>query len=249
MAVKRMRVFAGPNGSGKTTIFKGILEEEKIQLGIYVNADDLEKELNLKNSINFSDFNLSITEEQLTVFFKESSFSPIKRQEPDLWKKLTITDNCFICKAKIDSYLAADLAEFIRQQLLLAGNSFTYETVMSYPGKIDFLQQAIQKGYKVYLYYIATVDPEININRVNVRVAQDGHMVSPEIIRKRYYKSLENLKNAVMKTNRAYIFDNSQVQAKLIAEITEGSVVYLNDVNDVPIWVDDYLLQKNKEVT
>lgn len=244
-----MRVFAGPNGSGKTTIFKGILEEEKIQLGIYVNADDLEKELNLKNSINFSDFNLSITEEQLTVFFKESSFSPIKRQEPDLWKKLTITDNCFICKAKIDSYLAADLAEFIRQQLLLAGNSFTYETVMSYPGKIDFLQQAIQKGYKVYLYYIATVDPEININRVNVRVAQDGHMVSPEIIRKRYYKSLENLKNAVMKTNRAYIFDNSQVQAKLIAEITEGSVVYLNDVNDVPIWVDDYLLQKNKEVT
>ncbi len=36
-----MRVFAGPNGSGKTTIFKGILEEEKIQLGIYINADDL----------------------------------------------------------------------------------------------------------------------------------------------------------------------------------------------------------------
>jgi predicted ABC-type ATPase len=39
MSIKRMRVFAGPNGSGKTTIFKGILSKEKIQLGVYVNAD------------------------------------------------------------------------------------------------------------------------------------------------------------------------------------------------------------------
>ena len=41
MSVKRMRVFAGPNGSGKTTIFKSLLWGEQIQLGIYVNADDV----------------------------------------------------------------------------------------------------------------------------------------------------------------------------------------------------------------
>ena len=39
---KRMRIFAGPNGSGKTTIFKALLNEEKIGLGVYVNADDIE---------------------------------------------------------------------------------------------------------------------------------------------------------------------------------------------------------------
>jgi predicted ABC-type ATPase len=43
MAAKRMRVFAGPNGSGKTTIFKGILNESKVNLGIYVNADEIEE--------------------------------------------------------------------------------------------------------------------------------------------------------------------------------------------------------------
>lgn len=51
MAAKRMRVFAGPNGSGKTTIFKGMLAREAIQLGVYVNADEIELHLaQLKNT-------------------------------------------------------------------------------------------------------------------------------------------------------------------------------------------------------
>lgn len=40
MGVKRMRVFAGLNGSGKTTIIKSLLGE--IGFGVYVNADDIE---------------------------------------------------------------------------------------------------------------------------------------------------------------------------------------------------------------
>ncbi len=87
----------------------------------------------------------------------------------------------------MDSYLAADLAEFIRQRILTEGLSFTYETVMSHPGKIHFFQKALSKGYRVYLYYIATVDPDINISRVNLRVAQDGHAVLPDVVRSRYF--------------------------------------------------------------
>ena len=49
-----MRVFAGPNGSGKTTIFKGILNESKVNLGIYVNADEIEETLRKNSSIVFS---------------------------------------------------------------------------------------------------------------------------------------------------------------------------------------------------
>jgi predicted ABC-type ATPase len=242
MSVKRMRVFAGPNGSGKTTIFTGILAEEKINLGVYVNADDIEKELAFSNSLDFTKYQLTVTEEQLRHFFRVSTFSPIKRQEPDLCDKLSVDRNNLKINTKVDSYLAADLAEFIRQQLLEVGISFTYETVMSHPGKIDFFRQALDKNYRVYLYYIATEDPDINISRVNVRVAQNGHAVSPDVIRNRYYKSLQNLKNAVKQTNRAFIFDNSQKQARLIAEITDGSDVVLNDVTDTPAWVMEYLL-------
>ncbi len=233
-----MRVFAGPNGSGKTTIFKGILEEEKINLGVYVNADDIEIALRNGKTNRLSDYQVSIPETKSQTCFSESNFSPIKRNESDLWEKVKIINNEFICITYVDSYLAADLAEFIRQQLLANDISFTFETVMSHPGKINFLQDARNNGFKVYLYYIATEDPDINISRVNVRVAQDGHSVSPEVIRNRYYRSLANLKEAVKQTNRAYIFDNSQSKAFLIAEINNGTDVAMNDAIEVPNWVE-----------
>ncbi len=118
MPIKRMRVFAGPNGSGKTTIFKGILFENKVDLGIYVNADEIEAELSTKNEIDFSKFQIFVSNDELVQFFRTSLFSPIKRNEPDLWRLLKVNDNVLTTSSTIDSYLAADIAEFIRKCLL-----------------------------------------------------------------------------------------------------------------------------------
>jgi predicted ABC-type ATPase len=197
MTVKRMRVFAGPNGSGKTTIIKSLLAE--IPFGVYVNADDIESLLKETGVLRFETYQLIVTQTQLQAFFKVSSFSPLRRKESDLWSKLNVKENILHINTTVDSYLAADLAEFIRQQLLANHISFTYETVMSHESKIVFMQQAKDKDYRVYLYFIATEDPEINISRVNIRVAQHGHAVAPDIIRNRYYKSLQHLKEAVKK--------------------------------------------------
>ena len=93
MSVKRMRVFAGPNGSGKTTIFKGTLANYGVKLGVYVNADEIEKELTNLKTINFSDYQLTISNHQLKDFFKFSTFSPIKRNEPNIWELLEVSDN------------------------------------------------------------------------------------------------------------------------------------------------------------
>ncbi len=241
MSAKRMRVFAGPNGSGKTTIFKELLKENEIPLGVYVNADEIEATLQERSKIDFSTYDLMVTGDDLKSFFKNSRFAPVKRKELDLWTRVDVQQNQFTTTAHIDSYLSADLAEFIRQQLLSHNISFTYETVMSYPGKIDFLQEAMNKGYRVYLYFIATEDPDINISRVRLRVSQQGHAVSPEVVRSRYYRSLKNLKAAVQHTSRAYIFDNSEKEAKLVAEITEGTEVRLNNPLIIPNWVAAYL--------
>jgi predicted ABC-type ATPase len=240
MAIKRMRVFAGPNGSGKTTIFKELLAD-KANLGVYVNADDIQAELEIDKQLNFDTYQLSVTNEQIQNFFMGSKFSPVKRNELDLWEKVHVSDNVFRVNSFVDSYLAADLAEFIRQMLLENDISFTYETVMSHPGKVDFLKLAQSKGYRVYLYFIATVDPAININRVQVRVKQHGHGVDSATIEKRYYKSLGNLRSAVKWTNRTFIFDNSQERAKFIAEITDGNQVKLNRPEDLTAWSVKYL--------
>ena len=201
MATKRMRVFAGPNGSGKTTIVKSLQSE--IPFGVYVNADDIESLLKESKVLLFNAYQISVSQAELQDFFKKSQFAPLKRKEKDLWSKLFIKENVLHIDTKVDSYLAADLAKFIRQQLLANDISFTYETVMSHESKIDFLQQAREKEYRVYLYFIATEDPEINVSRVNIRVAQHGHYVEPALITNRYYKSLTHLKEAVKKSNRA----------------------------------------------
>ncbi|MEO6151511.1 MAG: hypothetical protein ABIP28_15175 [Mucilaginibacter sp.] len=45
----RLRVFAGPNGSGKSTVIKKIREtqvyDNKLDIGIYINADDIAKKI------------------------------------------------------------------------------------------------------------------------------------------------------------------------------------------------------------
>lgn len=240
---KRIRVFAGPNGSGKSTIINQVIAKlEQRRLGVIVNADEIEKSLKRHGQISFSDFQLTIQETQVHSFFQKSNFSPEYRNEPDLWKQIKVQDNIFQFGGNIDSYLAADLADFIRNCLVDEGISFSFETVMSHAGKLDFLKLAKTKGYKIYLYYIATEDPKINISRVLLRVSQHGHPVDPDVVTKRFYKSLENLKPAVLLFDSSFIFDNSGKGAQLIAKVENEPVLIIIDENYVPSWFDKYLL-------
>lgn len=241
MATKRMRIFAGPNGSGKTTIVKSLQPE--IPFGVYVNADDIESLLKASKVLLFNTYQLSIDQTEIQSFFRISKFSPIKRNEPDLWKKLVVKENVLHINTTIDSYLSADIADFIRCKLMDNEISFTYETVMSHESKIEFIQLAKDNGYRIYLYFIATEDPEINISRVNVRVAQMGHAVYPETIRDRYFRSLGNLKRAVKLSDRAYVWDNSGMASLLIAEIANGQDVKIVDTDKVPNWFMKYLAE------
>jgi predicted ABC-type ATPase len=137
----------------------------------------------------------------------------------------------------VNSYFASVLSDFIRHQLLVAGISFTFETVMSSRDKVDFLQKAQAAGFRTYLYFVATEDPEINVDRVRHRVVTGGHPVPEDKIRDRYTRSLELLIDAVTYSNRAYIFDNStdDQEHAWIAEVTDGLVIELKS-SEMPAW-------------
>jgi glycosidase len=96
-------------------------------------------------------FNIDVNQDELIQFFQFSKFAPTKRNEKNLFEKLEVRNNFLYVNTSIDSYLAADLAEFIRQKLIQMRKSFTYETVMSHPSKIDFMKFAMEQGFKVYL--------------------------------------------------------------------------------------------------
>ena len=121
---------------------------------------------------------------------------------------------------------------------------FTIETVMSDVRKMDYIRLAKQSGYRIYLYFVSTQDVEINIGRVAQRVQLGGHDVPREKIIRRYTKSLENVYDCLKLCDRAYFFDNSAAQWRMLAEYDaeSGSLSVLKE--SVPEWFDEYVLRK-----
>lgn len=237
---RRLRMFAGPNGSGKSTIFNQI--HEKFDVGVYLNADDLEKDLKRRDEIdleNFSIQNVNID------FFNNfvNSHSLTKKAMKDGYKiNLEINNNKIISKSlNTNSYEASLIVDFIRKLLFIEGKKFSFETVMSHHSKIDILNIAKENYYKTYLYFISTESEKINISRVKQRVILGGHPVEEDKIKERYYKSLYLLKEAVKNSFRSFIFDNSEKETKLILEVEKGENILFHN-KEIPKWVDKFLL-------
>ncbi len=121
---------------------------------------------------------------------------------------------------------AANMAAERREQYLREARNFAFETVLSMPDKIDFIQRAKQAGYFVRLFFVGTDDPSINAKRVALRVMEGGHDVPISKIIARYTRSLANCSQAVRIADRAYIYDNSvdQAPARLLFRASDGKL-------------------------
>lgn len=235
-----MRMFAGPNGSGKSTI-KSVIGSEL--LGIYINPDEIEQAIRNCDFLDLTEYGVVTASSEILSFFQNSPFLIHKNLADDA-ATLRFSDNKLIFHdVSVNSYFASVAADYIRHKLLAAGVTFTFETVMSSQDKIDFLRKAQEAGYRTYLYYVATEDPEINISRVENRVKAGGHPVAKGKIVSRYKRSLDFLADAVLYSNRAYIFDNSCHQKVWVAEITDGDVIELK-ADSMPYWFKTHLWDK-----
>ena len=97
----------------------------------------------------------------------------------------------------------------MREECIANGHSLIFETVLSAPDKISFIQQAKQKGYFIRLFFIGTDTPQINAARIAYRVMNGGHDVPIQKIISRYYKSIANCSLLVPVVDRLYVYDNS----------------------------------------
>ncbi|SPL69581.1 zeta toxin [Acinetobacter stercoris] len=242
----RIRMFAGPNGSGKSTI-KEYLPAH--QIGAYLNADELEKVLVLERRLDLSDYHPELSTYELITFLKKKKRKKNNQTVSLLSTEPHIENHHIIEFAmhEIDSYLAARIIDFIRLEFLRLKVSFTFETVMSHESKIEFLKKAQEQGFRVYLYYVATVDPIINIGRVKYRVESGGHDVPEQKIRDRYDRSMNLLMSAIDVSNRAYLFDNSKdgEKASFLAEIENAEILKINpSVERFPKWFVDRVLKE-----
>ncbi|MEN9355254.1 MAG: hypothetical protein RL318_2579 [Fibrobacterota bacterium] len=240
METPRLRMFAGPNGSGKSTIQSVIRPE---LLGITINPDELEKEIAQFDFLDLEHYGIHTTAEEILGHFRNSSLLE-KADLLDEVEELRFNDGKLSFRAVgVNSYYASVAADFLRRKLVQRSASFTFETVMSSPDKVAFLQAAKARGYRTYLYYVATEDPIINLSRVRNRVRQGGHPVPDDKVISRYERSLALLAEAVRHTDRAYIFDNSSHSKVWLAEVTDGRELSFK-ADRMPAWFKTALWDK-----
>lgn len=236
----RLRMFAGPNGSGKST-FKSIIRPEL--LGTFINPDEIEKKIKDYNFLDLEDYGIKTTEKEILNFFFESKLLKNAELLDDAHQLHFNNGKLSFFNARVNSYFASVASDFIRHKLVECSKSFTFETVMSFPDKVEFLRTAQSRGYRTYLYYVATEDPAINISRVRYRVRMGGHSVPEDKIVSRYKRSLDLLKEVIPFTNRAYIFDNSTHEHIWLAEITDGHLLEMK-TDLIPAWLKKSLGSK-----
>lgn len=240
--IKRLRMFAGPNGSGKTTLFDTF--SRLYSSGPFVNADIFEKMLRESGLIDLNKFGLKSNASQLDYFLSEEASKSLllKAKNEGYTVDLTINEDFIVNKTKnTNSYEAALAASFVRSLLVKAKKSFSFETVLSHPGKIKELQLAKEQGYRTYLYFVCVDDVSINVSRVEKRIEKGGHPVEPKRVEKRYTDTLKNLYAAVKTCDRgAYLFDNSGGALVLVAQVVSGNMILL--VDNPPNWFKKYLL-------
>ena len=61
--------------------------------------------------------------------------------------------------------------------------------------------------------------------RIKNRVEKGGHNIADEIVEKRYYESLENLKQVILKFDEIYFYDNSE-KYKNIFSVMDNKIFY-----------------------
>jgi predicted ABC-type ATPase len=227
-------MFAGPNGSGKSTLKSVLLPE---LLGAYLNPDEIEATIKRTGWLQTADFGVTTAAQDIIPFFSAARLLLDNNLQVATQRLIFKDGRLEFPGIEVNSYWASVAVDFLQHRLTGQNASFTFETVMSHPGKIEILRAAQRAGYRTYLYFIATDDPAINLSRVRNRVKLGGHSVPEDKIITRYHRSLALLPDAIRATNRAYIFDNSGGKGEhtWLAEITDGKTLELK-TNLMPAW-------------
>lgn len=99
------------------------------------------------------------------------------------------------------------------------GESFAFETTLSGLIYARLIPKWRQLGFRVKLIYLSLPDSQMAVERVAYRVAQGGHFISEDVIRRRFDAGWLNFHSRYkLLVNAWALYDNSQPQPVLIEE-------------------------------
>lgn len=91
------------------------------------------------------------------------------------------------------------------------------ETVLSTGKYRRLVEKAKARDFEICLVYIFLRSAELQIERIKARVAKGGHRVPDDKVRSRRARSFAQLPWFFWQADRAWIFDNSESEPKLVA--------------------------------
>ncbi len=112
------------------------------------------------------------------------------------------------------------------------GVDFAFETTLSGTSYARLIKELKIKGYSVHLFYLWIPSTELAIQRIKDRVAEGGHNVPAEDVRRRFYRGINNFFNIYEPLPDSWmIFDNSMARPALIAKRKNGREEVFNHVS------------------
>jgi predicted ABC-type ATPase len=108
--------------------------------------------------------------------------------------------------------------------------SFAFETTCAGRSHARTLRTCRAIGYRITLFFLWLPSPEVAVSRVARRVRQGGHNIPPDVIRRRYWAGLRNMKDLYLPlAHAALIVDNSDEEGALIAEREPDAPLVIHD--------------------
>ena len=124
-----------------------------------------------------------------------------------------------------DQIKAAKIAINLRNNCFQYGKSFNEETTLTGKTILKNIDKAKEQGYELQLFYVGLNSSDIAKERVKNRVEKGGHNIENNVIEKRYYESLKNLKKIISKFDKVYLYDNS-IKYKNIFLFSDNTILF-----------------------
>ena len=114
---------------------------------------------------------------------------------------------------------------------------FAVETTLAGHGPVATIREALAAAFKTYVLYVGLGDPELQMERVRLRVLKGGHDVPDDDIRRRYVRSLDRVPEALTIAHRGTVVDNSGSAPRRMLTVRRGQIIWRAAA--LPQWVED----------
>ena len=110
-----------------------------------------------------------------------------------------------------------------------SGIDFAFESTLSGKGYVNLFRKLKIKGYKIHLFFLWIPNIELSIARIKDRVAEGGHNVPVQDVKRRFKRSICNFFKLYKPLLDSWmLFNNEGRIPELIAKVNNGKTIVSN---------------------